>query len=171
MRVSFDYWHHGAPVPSPASPLVDSQADESSPAPPTAPPPVTPSGATLMPTFGRSPYSFNSTNQIGIAYVRVEIDGAGGMSSKQYWNHATEGWEDGPRVDSKHIIKLERLAPATDVENTVQCYFVPRGDRSPLSSPNVLAIPFVLDAQGVPTAVATDALSQPYLKISSGQDY
>lgn len=124
-----------------------------------------------MPDYGRSPYPFNSTNQLGVAYIRVEVDAARKISSKQYWNHAAGGWEDGPRDDAKHILKLERLADGTDAENTIQCFWALSGQDSPLASNNVITVVYTLDSGGVATAVPIDPFSSPYIKVSSGQNY
>lgn len=100
-----------------------------------------------MPDYGPSPIAEVNSLLMGLCYIRIEKSTTTGIvTSKQYWNHAIEAWESGPRVDSKHVLPYQRLnVDVADAE--YKCQLGMFADRA-FDSPNVLAVTFIVDAAG-----------------------
>jgi hypothetical protein len=118
-----------------------------------------------MPEYGSCPIPITGAVAFGVAFVELSLDATGAVSSKRYWNHATEGWEAGPRDDAKHILKLPRLnEDGSDVESHISLLSITRKAMGTVSAVTVV---FTLDAEGKPTEVR-DAFTRNCSLFSGG---
>lgn len=120
-----------------------------------------------MPEYGRCPIPFRNTLQLGVAYVQTFCDATGRISSRQFWNHASGGWEPAPRDDAKHVRLLERLSDdVNDPDNSAQYLFV---QREPMEEVNTNTHIYAVNSSGVVTDNAYDPMPRNYILLLSSQ--
>lgn len=145
MTGSFGRWYRGVPVPSPSMlhPME---------------------GTPPMPEFAVCAIRYASGLPLAVVYDDITCDNTGAVSGTRYWNHAKEGWESGPLDPTKHVLPLQRLAPAGPYAASYALFLAVK----PFQTESATATVFNVDAAGALTEVY-DHLPRTQALIQAGR--